>query len=99
MSTQINATQSSFANQATEFNATKQNKLQPVAEEALNNVTKEAELAETKVKQVKEQQEITNKYLNNEELLAEENEPLAIDEALELIADFMQLSSLSLIHI
>ena len=67
--------------------------LQPVAEEALNNVTKEAELAETKVKQVKEQQEITNKYLNNEELLAEENEPLVIDEALELIADFMQLSS------
>jgi flagellar protein FlaG len=96
MSTQINATQSSFANQATEFNATAQNKAQPVAEEALNKVTKEAEVAETKVNQFKDQQEITNKYFNSEDTLNEQNEqnePLVIDEALELIADFMQLSS------
>jgi flagellar protein FlaG len=93
MSTQINATQSNFANQATEFNATAQNKTQPVAEEALNKVTKEAEVAETKVNQFKDQQEITNKYFNSEDTLNEQNEPLVIDEALELIADFMQLSS------
>ncbi len=90
MSTQINATQSSFANQATEFNATAQNKAQPVAEEALNKVTKEAEVAESKVK---DQQEIANKYLNNKDTVDEQNEPLVIEEALELIADFMQLSS------
>ena len=93
MSTQINATQSSFANQATEFNATAQNKAQPVAAEALNKVTKEAEVAETKVNQFKDQQEITNKYFSSEDTLNEQNKPLVIDEALELIADFMQLSS------
>lgn len=93
MSTQINATQSSFANQATEFNATRKNKPQQMVDEALNKVTKEAELDETKVKQVKEPQEINSKYLNSEESLSEQNEPLVIDEALELIADFMQLSS------
>ena len=93
MSTQINATQSNFANQATEFNATAQNKAQPVAAEALNKVTKEAEVAETKVNQFKDQQEITNKYFSSEDTLNEQNKPLVIDEALELIADFMQLSS------
>jgi flagellar protein FlaG len=93
MGTEITTVQNNFANQAAEFNTTFKNQAQAKVDKALNAVVNEVNVADVRVKQFKEQQEFSQKLLNDEKMLSEQNNPLVIDEALELISDFMQLSS------
>jgi flagellar protein FlaG len=93
MSTQITATQNNFANQVTDLNSNTANKARPIVDEISNKVENETEVADARVNQFKEQQEITQKMLKEEEASSAQEKPLVIDEALELISDFMQLSS------
>ncbi|AZQ85522.1 hypothetical protein EKO29_16920 [Colwellia sp. Arc7-635] len=93
MSTQITSTQNNFANQVTDLNSNTANKARPIADEISNKVENETEVTDARVNQFKEQQEITQKMLKEEEASSAQEKPLVIDEALELISDFMQLSS------
>ena len=106
MSTQISATQHNFANQVTEFSTPTINKNQPSSDEKLDNVTSDSTVESSKSNQFREQQAITNDLRSSEALLNKQEEilnkrgealseekPLVLDEALELISDFMQLSS------
>ena len=93
MSTQITATQNNFANQVTDLNSNTANKARPIVDEISNKVENETEVTDARVNQFKEQQEITQKMLKEEEASSAQEKPLVIDEALELISDFMQLSS------
>jgi flagellar protein FlaG len=95
MSTQINVTQNNFANQATEFNAPATKKSQALVDGALSKVNDTSEVSGNSANQLKQQplsEQALNQALNNEES-SEVEEALVIDEALEVIADFMQLSS------
>jgi flagellar protein FlaG len=106
MSTQINATQHNFTNQVTEFSTPAINKNQPSSDGKLHKVTNDSKPESSKANQFKEQQAITNDLRSSEALLSKQEEilnkrgealseekPLVLDEALELISDFMQLSS------
>lgn len=93
MSTQIPAGHNNFANQATEFQTLATNKGKSSIDEESNNVSQEPERADNKVNKFQDQQTVTKKLLKNEEGLSENEKTLVIDDALELIADFMKLSS------
>ncbi len=96
MSTQINVTQNNFANQATEFNAPATKKNQVAVDGALSKVNDTSDVSDKLANQLRQQplsEQALNQALDNEQSSKVEEEALVIDEALEVIADFMQLSS------
>lgn len=93
MSTQINAAQNNFANQAAELNTPTTKKTQQDIEEQVSKTAIESEHLEAQLKSLEEQQLVANNLLDTEEKLSEQEKTLVIDQALEVISDFMQLSS------
>ncbi|SEK49739.1 Uncharacterized conserved protein, FlaG/YvyC family [Colwellia chukchiensis] len=94
MSTQITATQSSFANQAPEVSTAATNKVGENSEDKLSkDLTHRVERAKKNDKLTNEASASNASKPQTASELKNEQESLVLDEALEVIADFMQLSS------
>ena len=90
MSTQVTATQSNFANQATNINSPQTvESANAVEEEKLKAVEVSAVEKESKQQRIETESE---EAITNEIQVSEEDKEL-VEEALELISEFMQLSS------